>query len=112
MGAGSSSAGFQARRSARCGGMAANGRARDKYLRISGTDYNNYGMIYDYIDVALVPLRNNLFNNCKSPLKMLEAAAKGCAVIASEVQPYNVFPTNTYYAVVTVIVPLTFQVTL
>lgn len=81
--------------------MAANGRAKGKYLRISGTDYNNYGMIYDYLDVAIVPLRNNMFNNCKSPLKMLEAGAKGCAVIASDIQPYNVFPNSCYYAIPT-----------
>jgi processive 1,2-diacylglycerol beta-glucosyltransferase len=81
--------------------MSANGRSKDKYLRISGTDYNNYGMIYDYLDVAIVPLRNNMFNNCKSPLKMLEAGAKGCAVIASDIQPYNVFPLSCYYPIKT-----------
>jgi glycosyltransferase involved in cell wall biosynthesis len=81
--------------------MAANGRAKEKYLRMQGMDYNNYGLLYDHLDVALVPLRNNMFNNCKSPLKLIEAGIKGCAVIASDIQPYNVFPKSTYYPVPT-----------
>jgi glycosyltransferase involved in cell wall biosynthesis len=39
-------------------------------------------------DVMLIPLENNVFNQHKSNLKVLEAAAKGMAVIASKVHPY------------------------
>ena len=76
--------------------LSARGRSGDRYNRITGTDHNHYGQIYDYIDVALIPLRNNMFNNCKSPLKLIEAGAKGCAAIASNIQPYNQFPSNCY----------------
>jgi len=39
-------------------------------------------------DVMLIPLENNVFNQHKSNLKILEAAATGMAVIASRIQPY------------------------
>lgn len=39
-------------------------------------------------DVMLIPLENNIFNQHKSNLKVLEAAAKGMAVIASRIHPY------------------------
>lgn len=39
-------------------------------------------------DVMLIPLENNVFNQHKSNLKILEAAATGMAVIASRVAPY------------------------
>jgi len=81
--------------------MAARGRSGQRYMRITGTDHNHYGHIYDYIDVALIPLRNNMFNNCKSPLKLIEAGAKGCAAIASNIHPYNQFPDGTFYKIET-----------
>lgn len=72
---------------------------RDKYKRMIGQPFNNYGTLYDGIDVSLVPLRDNTFNNCKSPLKLIEAGAKRKAVIASSVLPYTEFPDNTYYRI-------------
>lgn len=66
---------------------------------VKGTDYNNYGTIYDHIDVSIVPLREEMFSRFKSPLKLVEAGAKGKAVIASDVLPYSVFPKNTFYPI-------------
>ena len=60
-----------------------------KYVRIPADDVYNYGKIYNQINVALIPLCDNKFNSCKSPLKILEAGFKGKAVIVSRVAPYT-----------------------
>jgi glycosyltransferase involved in cell wall biosynthesis len=49
---------------------------------------NEYGNFYRLFDIALAPLEDNKWNNCKSELKIIEAAAYGLPVIASEVAPY------------------------
>jgi len=59
------------------------------YKRIASTDVNNYGNIYNSIDVALVPLIASKFNACKSNLKLLEAGFKGLPAICSRVAPYT-----------------------
>lgn len=64
------------------------------YRRIYGKDVLEYAKIYDDIDVSVVPLISNEFNSCKSELKMLEAAAKDCAVIVSHVAPYTLLATD------------------
>lgn len=79
--------------------MAARGRSGQRYIRINGMDHNHYGQIYNYLDVVMIPLRNNMFNNCKSPLKLIEAGAKGCAAIASNIHPYNQFPDGTFHKI-------------
>lgn len=63
--------------------------ADDKeYKRLWGRDVWNYADLYNSIDVALVPLLNNEFNNCKSPLKIIEAGFMRKACIVSKVYPY------------------------
>lgn len=59
-----------------------------KYKRIDSHDVFNYGNIYNTIDVCLIPLVDNKFNNCKSNLKILEAGYKGKACIVSRCAPY------------------------
>ena len=59
------------------------------YRRIWSRPVENYGGVYNEIDVALVPLRNTKFNRCKSELKLVEAGTMGKAVIVSDVYPYN-----------------------
>lgn len=59
------------------------------YLRIMKADVHNYAVMYNYMDVALAPLVDDSFNNCKSNLKMLEAGALGIPIIASDVVPYS-----------------------
>lgn len=61
----------------------------DNYQNVEGQPVDKYALMYDQLDVALVPLVDNEFNNCKSNLKMLEAAFKKKAVIVSNVHPYN-----------------------
>ena len=49
---------------------------------------NEYGNFYRLFDVALAPLENTNWNNCKSELKIIEAAAYSLPVIASGYMPF------------------------
>ena len=59
------------------------------YSRIQAADIYSYVGGYNFVDVCLAPLRDTTFNRCKSELKIIEAAAMGKALIASDVYPYN-----------------------
>lgn len=61
----------------------------NQYTNIGGKEVESYAALYDHIDVSLIPLVDNTFNNCKSNLKILEAGFKGKAAIVSNVHPYN-----------------------
>jgi glycosyltransferase involved in cell wall biosynthesis len=51
----------------------------------------NYGHMYNEADVCLAPLKNNnLFNYYKSNLKVIEAGAHHCPILASNYGPYTV----------------------
>ncbi len=63
--------------------------SQERYHRLAGMNIYNYANLYDALDVALVPLNNNLFNRCKSNLKLLEAGFKKKAVICSNIHPYT-----------------------
>lgn len=41
------------------------------------------------LDLALVPLENNLFNECKSNLRLLELGACGVPIICTDIEPYR-----------------------
>lgn len=63
------------------------------YRRLWSKDINNYGRLYDEIDIALVPLNSSgLFNQYKSELKLIEAGTKGKMAIVSKVKPYTIIP--------------------
>jgi glycosyltransferase involved in cell wall biosynthesis len=64
-------------------------RIVDNYRRIQAADIYSYVGGYNFVDVCLAPLRDTTFNRCKSELKIIEAAAMGKALIASDVYPYN-----------------------
>jgi DNA-directed RNA polymerase specialized sigma24 family protein len=61
----------------------------EKYRRIWGKDIYNYGYLLDEMDVCLVPLKENEFNKCKSPLKLAEAGFKKKPCIVSNIHPYQ-----------------------
>lgn len=61
----------------------------ERYSRIEAQPVTKYAALYDMLDVSLVPLNNNLFNQCKSNLKLLEAGFKKKAVIAQNIHPYT-----------------------
>jgi len=52
-------------------------------------DIWNYHRFYNYLDVSLVPLVDNKFNNLKSELKLIEAGFFKKAVIVDNVHPYR-----------------------
>ncbi len=75
---------------AMAGILTAKGIAKpEQFSYYAACDVSQYALFYEAIDVALIPLRNNRFNNMKSNLKMLEAGFKKKAVIVSNVWPYT-----------------------
>lgn len=75
--------------------LSANNFDSNKYLRLNSIHVHEYGKAYNYTDVSLIPLQHNLFSECKSEIKLLEAAMHGNAAIVSNVLPYNTFPKET-----------------
>ncbi|MEI6190499.1 MAG: hypothetical protein WCP61_08770 [Chitinophagia bacterium] len=61
----------------------------DKFATFPSTTVDKYANFYDHIDISLIPLRDNRFNNMKSNLKLIEAGFKKKAVICSNVYPYS-----------------------
>lgn len=59
------------------------------YKRLWAKTAFEYVSMYNELDVALIPLRDNNFNTCKSALKVVEAAAMGKCVIVSDTYPYK-----------------------
>lgn len=59
------------------------------HIRIHTRPINKYAESYSLFDLSLAPLKENVFNNCKSNLKMLEAGAYSLPIICSDVVPYN-----------------------
>ena len=56
---------------------------------VERADIWNYPKFYNLMDVSLVPLVNNKFNNLKSELKLIEAGFFRKAVIVDNVHPYR-----------------------
>lgn len=52
-------------------------------------DLDNYMSVYESHAIAIAPLVDNDFNNCKSNLKILEAGAKGLPLICSPRENYH-----------------------
>jgi hypothetical protein len=58
------------------------------YWTMIGADPHGFYTSMDY-DIGLIPLRDNAFNQAKSPLKVLEHMARGIPVIASDMPVYR-----------------------
>ena len=58
------------------------------YKRLWAKDAIDYGVMYEEVDVALIPMEHGVFNSCKSELKLIEAGWTKCAAIVSNVLPY------------------------
>jgi GT2 family glycosyltransferase/glycosyltransferase involved in cell wall biosynthesis len=60
-------------------------------------EFHNFVSIADYpkkmasldLDIAIAPLEQNIFNDCKSNLRLLEYGAMGWPVVCSDVFPYR-----------------------
>lgn len=59
------------------------------YIRRWTEDVSEYGKNYNYFDVSLVPIVENIFNTNKSQLKVIEAGFHKKAIIANESLPYT-----------------------
>lgn len=62
----------------------------ESYVRQWTRDVDHYCTHYNTIDVLLVPLRESIFNACKSQLKLLEAGFMDTAVVCSNFGPYTI----------------------
>ncbi len=63
--------------------------ADSKYQRVLyNPDLGAYAGAYNLFEVALAPLENTLFNNCKSELKMIEGGFMRKTMIVSNMKPY------------------------
>ena len=62
----------------------------ESYRRCWTKNMDNYYKHYENIDVLLVPLKENDFNNVKSQLKVIEAGFGHKAIIANNVGPYTI----------------------
>ena len=60
------------------------------YRREWTKDLNSFGNHYNNIDVLLVPLAGNNFNQYKSELKMVEAGFKHKGIVMSNYGPYTI----------------------
>jgi glycosyltransferase involved in cell wall biosynthesis len=59
------------------------------YEIYGGLDTQHYMELYNHSDICAIPLVDGQWHSYKSNLKILEAAAKKCAVVVSDVEPYN-----------------------
>jgi hypothetical protein len=56
---------------------------------IESLDVENYGLLYNNFDIAIAPLERNIFTQCKSNLKILEAGLKGLPIFVENQHPYT-----------------------
>ena len=61
----------------------------ESYRRRWTTEASKYAFNYNLFDISLAPLIDNIFNNNKSQLKVIEAGFHKKALIASECEPYT-----------------------
>jgi processive 1,2-diacylglycerol beta-glucosyltransferase len=61
----------------------------EAYLRMWTRPITEYGKIYNHADIIYVPLKDELFSNMKSQLKIIEAGFKKLPVVTSKVLPYT-----------------------
>jgi len=66
------------------------------YKRCWTKPISTYGTHYNNIDILLIPLDSRKFGECKSQLKVVEAAFTGKNVIASNFGPYTIDLKNAY----------------
>lgn len=66
-----------------------NGDKEMKVMCMSGMPPDKYGKMLSMLDVVVAPLEDTKYNNCKSDIKIQEAAAYGLPIICSRVQPYE-----------------------
>lgn len=67
---------------------------RMKGIKVQISDIQEYAKDYQDCGICVIPLQDNVFNSCKSELKMIEAGHFAKPVIVSAVEPYTLLSTN------------------
>lgn len=62
----------------------------ESYVRCWTRPISSYAVNYNHFDIALAPIRENMFNKVKSQLKVIEAGFFKKALIASNFGPYTI----------------------
>ncbi len=70
--------------------------ANEAYRRVWSLPVSHYALNYRLFDIALAPLHESMFNQCKSQLKILEAGFHKKAIIAQDFGPYRLDTVNAY----------------
>jgi glycosyltransferase involved in cell wall biosynthesis len=66
-----------------------NNNKNPNYGRIKAADIYSYVSGYNFVNVALAPLKDTKFNKLKSELKIVEAGWMNKAIITSDIIPYS-----------------------
>lgn len=61
----------------------------DRLIVRDALPLDKYGTVFADMDIVVVPLNDTRFCRGKSELKVIEAGVYGCAVVASDVEPYR-----------------------
>lgn len=67
------------------------GIPKEKAVCLDPVPFADYAHIPGQFDIGLAPLRDTVFNRCKSPLKIMEYGARSIPYIASDIAPYRRF---------------------
>jgi len=62
----------------------------ENYRRVWTKHISQYARNYSKFDISIAPIKNHMFNQVKSQLKVIEAGFYKKALIASEVGPYTI----------------------
>ncbi len=62
---------------------------KDRFLYYQGQEVPQYLGLYNEYDIIISPLRDNVFNKHKSPLKLIEAGFFKKPLIISDVEPFS-----------------------
>lgn len=66
----------------------------EPYRRVWTKHINSYATNYNLFDISLAPLAKNIFNQSKSELKVVEAGFHKKALIAQDIEPYQINTIN------------------
>ena len=67
---------------------------RMKGTKVQISDIQEYAKDYQDCGICVIPLQDNVFNSCKSELKMIEAGHFAKPVMVSAIDPYTLLSTN------------------
>ncbi len=65
-----------------------------KGTKVQISDIQEYAKDYEDCGICVIPLQDNVFNSCKSELKMIEAGHFAKPVMVSAIDPYTLLATN------------------